>query len=288
MLLLVGTIPVEDMPLTHGQCKYEGDKLIIGGYTLEQEYVTIGTAAMISAASATCQALNIDEPYALVMGDTGMGEGTKSMFEFLINEVSNLKPKVLTIHYILPSRDQFLKLVDTVNSLEDKPFFIADAGALLNAKATGASKKFDMFTPDPGELSFLADQDAAHPAYVQHFIFEVDNTDVARLSKEAYDHGDTPRYMVVKAAVDHVIVDGEVVGVVKEPLIPALEAIGGTGDTITGIVSALIYSGIEPSDASLKAAQINRFMGELANPTPATGIAKLVEHIPEAVKKVVI
>jgi len=287
MLLLVGTIPVEDMPLTHGQCKYVGDKLIIGEYTLEQEYVTIGTAAMISAASATCQALNIDEPFALVMGDTGMGEGTKSMFEFLINEVSNLKPKVLTIHYILPSRDQFLKLVDTVDSLEDKPFFIADAGALLNAKATGASKKFDMFTPDPGELSFLADRDAAHPAYVQHFIFEVDNTDVARLSKEAYEHGDTPRYMVVKAAIDHVIVDGEVVGVVKEPLIPALEAIGGTGDTITGIVSALIYSGIEPSDACLKAAQINRFMGELANPTPATGIAKLIEHIPQAVKKVI-
>jgi hypothetical protein len=287
MLLLVGTIPVDDMPLTHGQCKYEGDKLIIGEYTLEQEYVTIGTAAMVSAASATCQALDVDEPYALVMGDTGMGEGTKKMFEFLINEVSNLKPKVLTIHYILPSRDQFLELVKTVDNMENKPFFIADAGALLNAKATGASKKFDMFTPAPGELSFLADKDAAHPAYVQHFIFEVDNTEVARLSKEAYQHGDTPRYMVVKAAIDHVIVDGEVVGVVKEPLIPALEAIGGTGDTITGIVSALIYSGIEPSDACLKAAQINRYMGELANPTPATGIAKLVKHIPEAVKKVV-
>ena len=287
MLILVGTIPIEEMPLTHGPCKYDGNKLTIGDYVLENEYVTIGTAAMISAATTTCQSLCIKEPYAVVAGDTGMGEGTLNMLDFLNNEIVNLKPDVLTIHYILPSRDQFIKLVDTVNNMQKKPFFIADAGALLNAKAIGLSKKFDLFTPDPGELSFLADKDAAHPAYVQHFIFEVDNTEVARLSKEAYENGDTPRFVLVKSAIDHIIVDGEVVGTVKEPLIPALEAIGGTGDTITGIVSALIYSGLEPSDASLKAAQINRFMGELANPTPATGIAELIKHIPEAVDKVI-
>ena len=287
MFLLVGTIPIEDMPLTYGQCKYDKDKLIIGEYTLEHDYVTIGTAAMISAASATCQALGVQEPYALVIGDTGMGEGTLKIFNYLNDNVVNIKPEVLTIHYILPMREGFMKVVETVNAMDNKPFFIADAGALLNAKAIGLSKKFDLFTPDPGELSFLADQDAAHPAYVQHFIFEVDNTDVARLSKEAYEHGDTPRYMVVKAAIDHIIVDGEVVGVIKEPLVPALEAIGGTGDTITGIVSALIYSGLEPSDACMKASQINRFMGELANPTPATGIAELIKYIPEAVKKVI-
>lgn len=287
MLLLVGTMPIEDMPLTYGPCKYDKDKLIIGDYTLEHEYVTIGTAAMISAASATCQALNIDDPHAVVMGDIGMGEGTLKIFEFLNEKVASMNPEVLTIHYILPSRDQFIKLVETVNKMQKKPFFIADAGALLNAKAIKLSQKFDLFTPDPGELSFLADEDAAHPAYVQHFIFEVDNTDVARLSKDAYEHGDTPKYMLVKSAIDHIVVDGEVVGEVKEPLVPALEAIGGTGDTITGIVSALIYSGIEPADACKKAAQINRFMGELASPTPATGIAKLIEHIPEAVKKVI-
>jgi len=287
MLVLVGTIPIEEMPLTHGCCKYDGDKLTIGDYVLENEYVTIGTAAMISAASATCQALGIKEPYAVTIGDTGMGAGSFKMFEFLNKEVVNLKPKVLTIHYILPSREQIIELVDTVNNMKEKPFFIADAGALLSAKAIKLSRKFDLFTPDPGELSFLADPDAAHPAYVQHFIFEVDDTDIARLSKEAYDNEDTPRYVLVKAAVDHIVVDGEVVGVIKEPLIPALEAIGGTGDTITGIVSALIYSGLEPADACIKAAQINRFMGELASPTPATGIAKLINHLPEAIKKVI-
>ncbi|MFC1846702.1 NAD(P)H-hydrate dehydratase [Chloroflexota bacterium] len=287
MLVLVGTIPIEDMPLTHGPCKYDGDKLTIGDYVLENEYVTIGTAAMISAATMTCQSLCIKEPYAVVAGDTGMGEGSLKLMAYLTDEVVNMQPKVLTIHYILPSREQFMKLVDTVSNMQNRPFFIADAGALLNAKAIGVSKKFDLFTPDPGELSFLADKDAAHPAYVQHFIFEVDNTDVARLSKEAWENGDTPRFMLVKSAIDHIVVDGEVVGTVSEPLIPPMEAIGGTGDTITGIVSALIYSGLEPSDAGIKASQINRFMGELANPTPATGIAELIKHIPEAVDKVI-
>ena len=287
MLVLVGTIPIDDMPLTYGPCKYEGDQLTIGDYVLEGKYVLLGTTAMISAASAACKGLGSHEPYAVVIGDTGMGEGTIKLLDYLSDEVEKLKPTVLTLHYLLPTRDQFTRLVETVNNMEKKPFFIADAGALLNAKAIRLSKKFDLFTPDPGELSFLADQDAAHPAYVQHFIFEVDDTDISRLSKEAYEHGDTPRFVLVKAAVDHIVVDGEVVGVIKEPLIPSLEAIGGTGDTITGIVSALIESGIEPAEACIRASKINRFMGELSQPTPATPIAKLVPFITEATKKII-
>jgi ADP-dependent NAD(P)H-hydrate dehydratase / NAD(P)H-hydrate epimerase len=287
MLLLAGTLPIPDMPLTFGACKYGDSKLTIGDYTLTDNYVTLGSAAMISASCATCQALGIEGPHAVVAGDIGSGDGTLKMFRFVTDEVSRLKPKVLTMHYILPARDPFIELVGAVDKTIPKPFFIADAGTMLNAKAVGLSKKFDLFTPDPGELSFLADPDAAHPAYVRHFIFEVDNTEVARLGKEAFEHGDTPRYLLVKSATDHILVDGKVVGVVKEPNIPALEPIGGTGDTITGIVSALIHSGLEPSDACLKAARINRVMGQLANPTPATRISQLIPFIPEAVKRVI-
>ncbi len=275
------------MPLPCGECKYSENKLTIGDYALTDNYVTLGTAAMVSAASATCQTLGIEGPYAVTAGDIGKGEGTLKIFRFLTDEVAKLKPNVLTIHYILPKREQFMEMVNAVEKMENKPFLIADAGALLNAKAVGFSRKFDLFTPDPGELSFLADPDAAHPAYVRHFIFEVDNIEVARLGKEAWEHGDTPRYLLVKSATDHIFVEGKVVGVIKEPFIPALEPIGGTGDTITGIVSALIHSGMEPSEACIKAAKINRFMGQLANPTPATRIAQLIPFIPEAVKKVI-
>jgi len=286
MLVIAGTIPIDELPLVQGECKYETGKLSIGDYALEGRYVTLGTAAMASAATVTCQTLGIKPPYLITYGDTGLGAGTTKILEHLAAELPNLKPDVLTLHYLLPTKDPFVKLTEAVEAADHKPFLIADAGALLNAKAIGLAGKFDLFTPDPGEISFIADPDAPHPAYVQHFIFEVDDTEIPKLSAQAYEHGNAPKYLLVKAAVDHIVVDGKVVNTVTEPLIPSLEAIGGTGDTITGIVSALIYSGMEPSEASHKAALINRYMGENAQPTPATPISELIPHISEAVKKV--
>ena len=287
MLVLVGTIPLETLPLTHGRAQYLGDKLAIGDYILQGQYVTLGTAAMISAASVTARALKTEDPYAVIIGDTGMGEGTVKLIKYLTDELSKIKPSVLTLHYILPTRDTFINLVDAAYKMDKRPFMIADAGALLNAKAVKLSQKFDLFTPDPGELSFLADPDAAHPAYVQHFIFDVDQTEVPKLSQEAYAHGDAPKYMIVKAPVDHVIVEGKVAGVIKEPNVPALEPIGGTGDTITGEVSALIASGMPVVEACINACKINRTAGALANPTPATTIAQFIPFIKEAVQKII-
>ncbi|MCL2140249.1 MAG: sugar kinase [Dehalococcoidia bacterium] len=286
MLLLVGTIPMEDMPLTYGPVRYQPDKLTIGDYTLEGQYVTLGTAAMISSASATSQAIGSDAPYALVVGDTGMGDGTMKLLKYLVDEMATMKPGVITLHYILPTRDPFINFVNTAHSQEKRPFLIADAGALLNAKAVKMATKFDLFTPDPGEISFLADPEAAHPAYVQHFIFSVDQTEVPKLSKDAYDHGDAPRYMLVKAPTDHIIVEGKVVAKINTPNIPAMEPIGGTGDTITGQVSALIDSGMEVVAACEAACKINRTVGELARPSPDTTIAQFIPFIGEAVKKV--
>ncbi|MDD5486268.1 MAG: NAD(P)H-hydrate dehydratase [Dehalococcoidales bacterium] len=287
MLVIAGTIPIDGMPLTQGSYIYQKDKVTIGDYTLEGKYITLGTAAMASAASVACQTLGIDPPHLVTYGDTGMGDGTLKILDYLSREIGNMGADVLTLHYLLPTKEPFIKLVDIVNNLDKKPFFIADAGALLNAKATGLAKKFDLFTPDPGELSFIADPEAPHPAYVQHFIFEVDDKEIPRLSKEAYDNGNAPKYLLIKAAVDHIVVDGEVVGNIREPLVPSLEAIGGTGDTITGVVSALISSGMDVSEAMLKAAHINRYMGELAQPSPATPISELIPYIPEAIKKVI-
>ena len=135
MLVLVGTIPVDSLPLTHGRVKYLGDRLTIGDYTLENEYVTLGTAAMISAASVTSQALQAEDPYAYVIGDTGMGEGTVKLIKHLTEELPRLDASVMTLHYILPTRDTFINLVNAAYNLEKRPFLIADAGALLNAKA---------------------------------------------------------------------------------------------------------------------------------------------------------
>ncbi len=104
-----------------------------------------------------------------------------------------------------------------------------------------------------------------------------------KLSQEAFEHGDTPKYMIVKAPVDHVIENGKVVAVINDPNVPALEPIGGTGDTITGEVSALIASGMPVVEACTNACKINRVAGELAKPIPATTIAQFIPHIREAV-----
>ncbi len=79
---------------------------------------------------------------------------------------------------------------------------------------------------------------------------------------------------------------GEILNTISQPNIPAMEAIGGTGDTITGIVAALIYGGYEVIQASVIAAKTNRIAGKLCNPTPATQIGELVAHIPHALAQV--
>ncbi len=286
MLVLAGTTPIKDMPLTCGPCRYEKGRLWIGDFALEGKYVTLGTSAMASAATITCQTLGFPPPFLVTIGDTGMGQGTVEILKYLAEGLAGLKPSVLTMHYLLPTKEHFIRLVEVAGALIPRPFLIADAGALLNAKAIGLARKFDLFTPDPGELSFLADKEAAHPAYVQYFIFKVDQTEIARLAAEAYEHGDAPRFLIVKAATDHIIVDGKVAGVVATPLVPALEPIGGTGDTITGIVSALISGGVDPLKACLRASLINRYMGEIVSPTPATQIGQLIPFIPEAIDTV--
>jgi NAD(P)H-hydrate repair Nnr-like enzyme with NAD(P)H-hydrate dehydratase domain len=70
---------------------------------------------------------------------------------------------------------------------------------------------------------------------------------------------------------------------VEGPSHEAMEAIGGTGDTLTGIVSALISTGMAIPDAAFAAARANRIAGQYASPTPATAIDEIIRQIPRAV-----
>ena len=65
-----------------------------------------------------------------------------------------------------------------------------------------------------------------------------------------------------------------------------MEPIGGTGDTLTGIVAALIAAGKSVPDAALVGARVNRLMGLLANPTPAFSVAQLLPALPKALETV--
>ena len=91
--------------------------------------------------------------------------------------------------------------------------------------------------------------------------------------------------MLIKGAIDHVVEDGNIICTISEPDIPALEAIGGTGDTISGMIGALIEAGYSHSDAVITAAKANRKAGEYAQATPATKIREIVTGLPEVFKR---
>ena len=72
---------------------------------------------------------------------------------------------------------------------------------------------------------------------------------------------------------------------ITEPDIPALEAIGGTGDTITGLVSALAYAELELPEAAIIAARVNRMAGKFAHATPATKVRQVIAQFPAVFKE---
>jgi len=65
-----------------------------------------------------------------------------------------------------------------------------------------------------------------------------------------------------------------------------VKAIGGTGDTLTGMLSVLCGAEFELTDAAILAGWANRWSGHYADPSPATQVIELIEKIPQALVKV--
>ena len=65
-----------------------------------------------------------------------------------------------------------------------------------------------------------------------------------------------------------------------------MEAIGGTGDTMTGVLSVLCGADFKLMNAAVLAARVNRWTGYYADPNPATQVSELIEKIPQALIKV--
>jgi NAD(P)H-hydrate repair Nnr-like enzyme with NAD(P)H-hydrate dehydratase domain len=142
-----------------------------------------------------------------------------------------------------------------------------------------------VFTPDLGETAYLADEEAAHPTYTRGFIFHLEE-DVPELIRRAYAAGNAARTMFVKGETDYVCQDGRIIERISEPKIETMEPVGGTGDLITGMISALIYAGKSHVDACRIAGKTNRKAGELAQPTPATQVKEIIAYIPKALHDV--
>jgi hypothetical protein len=281
MMLIAGTVPIKGMPLAVGRVVREGEALAIDSQRIP---CTQGTGAMISATLATTAYLGLEAPRAVIVGDVGEGRGSRELYRYLVDNVAGLSPQVLALHYWLPDMSQTRQLCEAVEGCKERPVIIADAASMYSAKAAGVAEGFDIFTPDATEIAFLADPNATHPAYIARHLFESDVDRVPELARAACENHGAAKLLLVKGAVDYVIKDGDVLATVAEPSMPALEAIGGTGDTVTGLVAALTYAELEPQEAAIIAARANRMAGKYAQATPATKVKDIIAQFPSVFK----
>ena len=282
MMLIAGTVPVSNLPLISGKVSREGDYLVVEGNRIS---CTQGTGAMVSAALATTEYLGLEAPHAVLVSDFGEGKGSRALYQYLIDNIARLSPEVLALHYWLPDMSQTRQLCEAVKKCARRPVMIADAASMYSAKAARLGDEFDIFTPDATEMAFLADPNATHPAYIARHFFDTDITQTPELVAAACKNNGAARLLLVKGSTDYIAREGNIIDTVSEPDVPALEAIGGTGDTITGLVSAFVYTGLEPYEAAILAARTNRVAGQMAGVTPAHKVKDIIAWFPAVFKE---
>lgn len=283
MLAIVGTVPEENFPLTHGNVRLEKDRLIVCDTHI---YVNRGTPALLAAAAKACDILGLPPPFGYLAGDTGLGHGSKRLYDFLLRDLEKAQHRVIVFHYLQPDIDWHNRILFKLDQLITRPVLIADAGYMYAAKMSGQAEAYDLFTPDLGEMAFLADEEAPHPFYTRGFILSEESR-VPEQIERAYANKNASRFLLVKGEKDYIASRDGILHTVSEPCEENMEPIGGTGDTLTGIAAALIASGRPVQEAALLAAKVNRVMGKSAEPTPASGIPYLLPFLPKAMEKVI-
>ena len=281
--MICGTVPDKDFPLIEGCWRLEHDFLRLENGDLPPLSVQRGTPALMASAVLTCQTLDAPPPSALLVGDTGNGDGSRALYARLTTTLRETAPAGLTFHYLFPDLDGHNRVLMALEELRPKPVLVADAGFMYVAKMSGYADAYDLFTPDAGELAFLADEKAPHPFYTRGFLLSADK-DVPLLVQRAYAHNNAAHFLLIKGKTDYLVHEGQFLGQIADPQVPTLEPIGGTGDLVTGIVTGLLASGMDMVQACLTAARASRITGQLAQPTPATQIAELLPFLPQALR----
>lgn len=278
MLLIVGTVPDDSFPLTSGRVDLDGGHMVIGGHRVP---VNRGTPALIGAAVMAGRVMGSCDVKAVLAGDTGLGRGSRKLYEQLVHTLPDAELNTLVFHYLQPDVDWHNRIIFALEEMKTRPTLIADAGFMYAAKMSGQAGVYDLFTPDAGELAFLADETAPHPFYTRGFILHQDNR-IPDLISRTYEHRNGARHLLVKGSTDYVVCRGQILHRISRPSSEAMEAMGGTGDTLTGMVSMLTASGMPIPESARVAAITNRLAGVYAAPTPATQVIEIIRQIPRA------
>lgn len=277
--LIVGTVPRDDFPLIHDQAIIDLDGIVVAEQRIS---IARGTPALVAATCMASSILGGEPPDVLLCGDTGRGGGSTQIYRYLVESGVDLSVySGITFHYLQPDVDWHNRILLAVEALSVKPLLLADAGYMYVAKMSGYAESYDLFTPDAGELAFLADERAPHPFYTRGFLLHEENH-VPDLIDRAVSQGNAARNLLVKGKADVVVSNGKIVASISDPCIETMEPIGGTGDSLVGLVTALVSAGMPIGAACVRAARINRYMGFYANPTPAFSISDLLKFLPQS------
>jgi ADP-dependent NAD(P)H-hydrate dehydratase / NAD(P)H-hydrate epimerase len=282
MYAIVGTVPIENFPLVCGEVSLIDNEICIQGHKVP---VNRGTPALLAASVKAGEYLGLPAPYGYLVGDIGLGQGSRRLYEYLTQNLGKSAFDAVTFHYLQPDVNWHNRVLETLGDRLQRPRLIADAGFMYAAKMSGQSFNYDLFTPDVGELAFLADEEAPHPFYTRGFILHEENM-VPELIKRSYFHNNAARHLLVKGKRDFIANEEGIQDIIEHPVEEAMEAIGGTGDTVTGIVAALLGAGMEVIEAAGVAARTNRLAGYYAKPTPATQVLEILHHIPRSLEEV--
>lgn len=277
--LIVGTIPEDNFPLVQDTYLVVDKTLVINDLKYP---VNRGTPALLAANFLAAQVLGLGPGQALLAGDIGTGTGSQAVYDALVTK-NFQSPQGITFHYLMPDIQGHNKVLWHWEKCTPLPILVADAGFMYAAKMSGFAQKYDLFTPDVGEMAFLADEKAPHPFYTRGFLLQ-DEQRVPQMIAAAYVHENAAQHLLVKGQTDTVVAHGSIVAQIDAPSTATMEPIGGTGDTLTGMVSALLASGMAMTEACYRAALANRYLGVLAKPTPATSVADLLDFLPQALE----
>ena len=155
--MICGTVPDASFPLTGGRWRLDGGFLHAEGGGIAPLSVQRGTPALLGTALLTCETLGVEPPTALLAGDTGNGDGSRKLYSRLAASPSLSGVRGITFHYLFPDLDGHNRVLMALEEAGPKPVLVADAGFMYVAKMSGYADAYDLFTPDAGELAFLAE-----------------------------------------------------------------------------------------------------------------------------------
>ena len=283
MWCIVGTLPDPDFALC--PAGLEGQSTVSHGLLHLPDGQTVsvqrGTAALAATAILACEVLGVAPPRLLLAGDPGSGAGSRAIYAWLEQNLAHMAPAGLTFHYLFPDQDWHNRVLMAVQALAAPPVMVADAGFMYVAKMSGYADAYDLFTPDLGELAFLADEKAPHPFYTRGFLLAQED-DVPPLLQRARDHGNCPKNMIIKGSKDYIVLDGHIAATVDAPSVASMECMGGTGDLVTGLATAFLCAGACMAEACTAAARMARLLAQHCAPNPGTQIGALIEKLPDA------